>query len=587
MKLLSEHQKQALIGRESNLPIRTILDCIQTYENLSLDDFPNLSEDRKKYIENMIGPKVHQEWVKIRLNAPSLHLIRMILQYIYRWEDSLPRGNHVDEAKKFLCDVIQTLLEKNDQKCKSEILLIFIGFEDWKYQNHLEQAIHSLKYHGDVFIREEDLFIELCLFIMSLHASSQKESLIESLITWSKYSMAISKCWPCLPMDPLTKFEENAIYQKRICIASNYIHDYPDSIFCKGAYAIIYDDLDDLDLRYLKSKDILGLIHQYKEGDEELRHLFMSFFMNKLRVNDHEGLMTFLYQDSDHLNHDFMKDNIGAIDHDFHPKTIVINIGTQHCGKTSLIMGLSNTHVEGYHIHWDDSFDELALKYLENGIYPDYNGPNYSILTAHINKGRKETHLQFLDCNFHIFERQLLEGADSIEQETLKILKNKDSKVINILIDPVNQEKYNWGRRDHWSQSQIIMATLQSMDVFGLWRSVKKINVIITKYDLIQFKMEMTPLILSDKKNGYQLDCSQMEENIRDSYRGVWGELEHICRIWGIKAELLYYSIGQPILADRYNYSDDLANVIMHSILSDIPFSNKGIIRYFSNFIHH
>jgi hypothetical protein len=250
-------------------------------------------------------------------------------------------------------------------------------------------------------------------------------------------------------------------------------------------------------------------------------------------------------------------------------------------------MGLSNIHVEGYHIHWDDSFDEFALKYLENGIYPDHNGSNYSIFTAHINKGGEEAHLQFIDCDFNIFERQLLEGADSIKQETLKILRNKDSKVINILIDPESPNNYNFGDgKDSLfiCQEDVILRLLYSLDVHVLWKSVNKINVIITKCDKINSK-NLGPRILADKKNKFQLDFSLIEEFLDGRYMSVWCKLKEICKNNRINSELFFYSIGVSVLADRYRYSDKYAKIIMQSILTDITFSKVGIVSRFIDFI--
>ena len=53
MAKLTDLQKRQLIQREPNTNVNKMLEYIQKFENLSLDDFPQMSADRKQYIEKL------------------------------------------------------------------------------------------------------------------------------------------------------------------------------------------------------------------------------------------------------------------------------------------------------------------------------------------------------------------------------------------------------------------------------------------------------------------------------------------------------------------------------------------------------
>ena len=95
----------------------------------------------------------------------------------------------------------------------------------------------------------------------------------------------------------------------------------------------------------------------------------------------------------------------------------------------------------------------------------------------------------------------------------------------------------------------------------------------------------MSPQIIANKDNGYNFNYSLIEDTLGKKDFSFFNDICYICKNWNIKSELFYFSIGTPVLADRYKYNDNYAKVIMRSIISDIPFSNNGFITRFIDIV--
>ena len=104
MPTLTDLQKKQLIQREPATSVSKMVEYIQKFDNLSLDDFPNMSADRKALIDQQLkqfpNPNEQKEWndISIMLNTPSQDVINLLNNYIQHWEKSKPYGNHIQEA---------------------------------------------------------------------------------------------------------------------------------------------------------------------------------------------------------------------------------------------------------------------------------------------------------------------------------------------------------------------------------------------------------------------------------------------------------------------------------------------------------
>ena len=123
MCTISEVKKRIMIQQEPHKGAGKILEWIQTYDNVSLKDFPKMEESKRLCIEQQLKqqPNVQEQadWEKIasakdsfRNDITTAEALRDSLQnYIYKWEQDRPVGNHVDEANKLYVVVDDFILE--------------------------------------------------------------------------------------------------------------------------------------------------------------------------------------------------------------------------------------------------------------------------------------------------------------------------------------------------------------------------------------------------------------------------------------------------------------------------------------------
>lgn len=80
MPTLNELQKRQVIKLEPTKSADYMLVCIQKYDNLSLDDFPNMQPAKRAHIQerlnSMPNPNEQEEWGRLAsmLNTPSQEL---------------------------------------------------------------------------------------------------------------------------------------------------------------------------------------------------------------------------------------------------------------------------------------------------------------------------------------------------------------------------------------------------------------------------------------------------------------------------------------------------------------------------------
>lgn len=584
---LSEEKKNEIIQNEHRFDVRQLAKAILQYDNVCLEDFDKMDPYRKEQIASILSEygifDDEFEWQRIIRERYSENLLDILVQYISRGKCASHKYCHLEEAKEYFWHVLRSTIHGKKGNEKEKLLRRFVPlFSSWSNFPQVEEAIYKMRYYGDIFFSDDNLFIELFKFLLSLPKSDQKELQQEYIVQWGICAESIGRCWPCLPSHKLTIKEKNEIHLKRIGIAAHYLNYFPKSLFCESAYSIINDDLHYLDVRYIHSKDILRYLEPEAFGNSKLQSLFESFFSYKLRLSPQE-LFSYVRQDN-FIEDELMQNNFVDLNGDYTPKTLILNIGKWGCGKTSLIMGLSNACVEGYNICWEKDFDVRAKKYLERGCYPLPSQNWYSIETVHIQKGRNKAHLQFVDGNFNVFCSQLLEerkGADFVlSQETKHILSRSDSIILNILVD-ITEPKYNsWKMPFNNNQEVILVGILHFLEWHNesnkshFWKNVIKINIIIMKYDLTDNNC-LVPKVLADNKNNYQFDTSRIDKCILDRFEDLWDTISRISKKWGIKSELLVYCIGKTILSDRYKFDNTYANAVMHSLIKDVSFSKK------------
>lgn len=126
MPTLNELQKRQVIKLEPTKSADYMLVCIQKYDNLSLDDFPNMQPAKRAHIQerlnSMPNPNEQEEWGRLAsmLNTPSQELLHALESYIQHWESTPPCGNHLDEARQMVSSVRDALQREQADKEQNE-----------------------------------------------------------------------------------------------------------------------------------------------------------------------------------------------------------------------------------------------------------------------------------------------------------------------------------------------------------------------------------------------------------------------------------------------------------------------------------
>lgn len=222
MPTLNDLQKKQVIQREPTKSADYMFECIQKYDNLSLDDFPNMEPNKRKYISEKLNsvpnPIEQKEWSDIaaKLGTPSQELLDALNAYIRQWETSRPFGNHVDEAWGEISRVeralaiVQTQQEETDWNNVDPLSLSSLIGHLNKYPN----SVHKNEIDNSVWglidkenIQEVQNY--LTIFPTGLHAKEASD-ILNAIVEWynvknSKDIFAINDYVCANPTSPFKK----------------------------------------------------------------------------------------------------------------------------------------------------------------------------------------------------------------------------------------------------------------------------------------------------------------------------------------------------------------------------------------------
>jgi len=172
---LTAQQRKKLISDANKINITTLMKYIQAGD-ISLDELPNLSEERRQEIEKrlneMPNPNEQQEWAQIHAilekQEYSQSLLDMIANYIRHWEGTRPSGNHVDEANQHYAFVEGKLeditrdIEKADWEAvdvlsKDELLRHLTKYPNTSHKDEIDENVWGLTSQNQVAELQEYL----------------------------------------------------------------------------------------------------------------------------------------------------------------------------------------------------------------------------------------------------------------------------------------------------------------------------------------------------------------------------------------------------------------------------------------------
>lgn len=197
MCTLNDLQRRQIIQREPTKSAEYMLGLIQKYDNLSLDDFPNMNSDKRNYIleklNSVPNPNEQKEWSKIAgmLGSSSQEFLDALNSYIRNWESSRPFGNHVDEAWTEVSRVegemksAQAQEEENDwvnvdTLSQTSLIGHLNKYPKTVHKNEIDDSVWGLIDKEDI----QDIQNYITIFPQGLHVKEAKD-ILNAVVEWN------------------------------------------------------------------------------------------------------------------------------------------------------------------------------------------------------------------------------------------------------------------------------------------------------------------------------------------------------------------------------------------------------------------
>lgn len=428
MALLEEDKKRQLILKEKQLSVAKLLEYIQKFENVCLDDFTHMAADRRTWIQEKLAsvpnPSEQAQWNRIqaRLQSPDAALLAELDAYIRNWGITRPVNNHVDEAQSLLtsiqADIEETDWQNLNPQDKYALKSYLQRYPHTTHKNEIDQCYWGLCHPENLQVNEMKDY--LSLFPNGLHAHTAQDAL-----------------------DSQTEWEE-VKRGKDIVHIHHYLQAHPTSPFAPHAHRMWQEAKDEeihkmrTDPNHYETDKLMSLLDTGIFSEQELidANVMTENIIRTLREGDIE-------RDLPDINK--------AIETSY-PEckpgyTDVFFFGIPSTGKTCVLMGL--TRSQSLHInlaHGGGDYAEALQQYTDVGkTVPPTRRAFVTTLEATIS-GRstngvshKVNLVEMAGEDFafevahnpnHIF------SFEDMGTGATKLLQNQNRKVFFIIIDP-------------------------------------------------------------------------------------------------------------------------------------------------------
>lgn len=575
MPILNDLQKKQVIQREPTKSADYMLERIQKYNNLSLDDFPNMDSNKREYIRKKLNstpnPNEQKEWsnIAVKLETPSQELLDALNSYILNWETSRPEGNHVDEAWNEVSRIKSLLLEEQSQK----------EDEDWNNVDTLsEQSLieHLYKYPNTVHKNEIDDSVwglvdkeniqeiqnYTTIFPSGLHANEARD-ILNAIVEWN-----------------------NVKNTNDIFVIKNYLRTNPMSPFRQQA-SILIAGLKQGEINAMKNNpnnyEVPRLMKLLNDGIATERELIMA---NVMTENILETLRTTSIEADLPDIRKAIADSHAECKDGF---TDVFFFGVPSTGKTCVLMGMSRSN--SLHINLASGGGDYASalqQYTDVGVtVPRTPGTFVTTLEATISSRNEPGTVHKVD----LVEMSGEEFAFGIANNpnhvftfedmgsgATQLLKNNNHKVFFLIIDPtanvvrINREIVDGYDEEtgqpltHLEYCVVNQRTLiqKMVNLFenpgnsDIMKKVDSIHIIMTKSDTLGNPIE------------------REEKALRIFYDKFGGDilepLINLCREYNINSnnqfhpKLYTFSLGTFYVGGLYEYEQTDSNRLVKAI---------------------
>lgn len=552
-----------------------MLECIQKYNNLSLDDFPNMDSNKREYIRKKLNsipnPNEQKEWsnIAVKLETPSQELLDALNSYILNWETSRPEGNHVDEAWNEVSRIKSLLLEEQSQK----------EDDDWNNVDTLSQPSlidHLYKYPNTVHKNEIDDSVwglvdkeniqeiqnYTTIFPSGLHANEARD-ILNAIVEWN-----------------------NVKNTNDIFVINNYLRTNPMSPFRQQA-SILIAGLKQGEINAMKNNpnnyEVPRLMKLLNDGIATERELIMA---NVMTENILETLRTTSIESDLPDIRKAIADSHAECKDGF---TDVFFFGVPSTGKTCVLMGMSRSN--SLHINLASGGGDYASalqQYTDVGVtVPRTPGTFVTTLEATIssrNEPGTVHKVNLVEMSGEEFAFGIANNPNHVftfedmGSGATQLLKNNNHKVFFLIIDPtanvvrINREIVDGYDEEtgqpltHLEYCVVNQRTLiqKMVNLFenpgnsDIMKKVDSIHIIMTKSDTLGNPIE------------------REEKALRIFYDKFGGDilepLINLCREYNINSnnqfhpKLYTFSLGTFYVGGLYEYEQTDSNRLVKAI---------------------
>ena len=584
MATLNNLQKSQVISREHNIAADKLLEYIQKFDNLSLDDFPQMDENKKSYIKeklnNMPNPNEQKEWGDIvnMLGTPTQELLSALNAYIRNWETSRPAGNHVDEAWNEVSRVeselsaLQAQIEEDDWNNvdvldQTSLIGHLTKYPQTIHKTEIDDSVWGLVNREDV----QEIQNYLTIFPYGIHVA-EAQKILNAVVEWN-----------------------NVKNSNDILSIHYYIIQNPNSPFRQQA-SLLLARLKQMEIKLMKNSpqryETIDLIKYLNEGIFSDSELIQANVVTK-------GIL-------DNLRNPDMKYNLPDINKAIRESSAECNdgytdvffFGIPSTGKTCVLMGLSRSN--SLHVNLAAGGGDYAAalqQYTDMGVcVPPTPGDFVTTLEAKVNsrnhKGavHKVNLVEMSGEEFafgiaynpdHVFTFEEM-GSGSTE-----LLRNNNRKVFFLVIDPTTNiaharreifDGYNeeTGEKTYHLEVAPVnqrIAIQKMVDLFireenrDIMKKVDSIHIIMTKADM-----------LGDAIERNEKACNIFYERFAED---ILEPLHELCEEFNINSNTRYYpklypfSLGSFYVGGFYEYDTTDSNKLVKAILN----ATHGVVK--------
>ena len=576
MPTLNDLQKKQVIQREPTKSADYMLECIQKYDNLSLDDFPKMETDKKEYIRKKLNsvpnPNEQKEWSNILAmgGVPSQTLLDALNAYIRNWETSRPADNHVDEAWNEVSRVESALVQEQIQKeeadwnqvdtlSQTSLISYLKKYPKTVHKNEIDDSVWGLVDKENI----PDIQNYLTIFPSGLHAREAKE-ILNAIVEWN-----------------------NVKNTNDIFVINDYFRANPSSPF-KQQMSILIAGLKQGEIAEMRNNpnnyEVSRLMRLLNEGIATERELIMAKVMT-------ENILETL-RNTD-INSDLPDIRKAIADSHAECKdgyTDVFFFGVPSTGKTCVLMGMSRSN--SLHINLASGGGDYASalqQYTDVGVtVPRTPGTFVTTLEATISS-RKEPvgvvhKVNLVEMSGEEFAFGIANNPDHVftfeemGSGATQLLRNDNRKVFFLIIDPtanvvrINREIVDGYDEDtgqpltHLEYCVVNQRTLiqKMVNLFEnegnseIMKKVDSIHIIMTKSDTLGNPVEREEKALSifnDKFGGDILEplielCKEYSINVNTQFH----------------PKLYTFSLGTFYVGGLYEYEQTDSNRLVKAI---------------------